>query len=146
MTCSLEYVPQLHSRGFRVTSQRMAILHVLRHSQTHLSPSEVYELARRELPGLTEPTVYRTLEFLSNNRLVQSAQTHGGHLVYQITSDQHHHVICSICGCTLEVEHKLLEKMYRRLEAATGYIINDDHATFFGLCPECQKNHSELGG
>ena len=51
MTCSSQYVPQLHSRGFRVTSQRMAILHVLRHSQTHLSPSEVYELARREQPG-----------------------------------------------------------------------------------------------
>jgi Fe2+ or Zn2+ uptake regulation protein len=143
MTCSTEYISQLHSRGFRVTSQRMMILHVLRHSRMHLSPTEVYELARRNLPGLTEPTVYRTLEFLSNNRLIQSAQTHGGHLVYQITATHHHHVICSVCGRALEVEHKLLEKMYRSLETATGYMINDDHATFFGLCPKCQKNHSE---
>jgi len=143
MSCGSAYAPQLHSRGYRVTSQRLAILHVLRHSRTHLSPTEVYELARRELPGLTEPTVYRTLEFLSDNRLIQSAQTRGGHLVYQITASQHHHVICRICGRTLEVEHKLLEKMYQGLEAATGYIINDDHATFFGLCPKCQKNHSE---
>lgn len=143
MTCYSEYIPQLRSRGFRVTSQRKTILHVLRHSGTHLSPTEVYKLARRDLPGLTEPTVYRTLEFLSNIQLVQSAQTRGGHLVYQMADSQHHHVICRICGHELEVEHKLLEKMYRGLESATGYIINDDHATFFGLCPKCQNNHSE---
>jgi Fe2+ or Zn2+ uptake regulation protein len=65
MTCYSEYIPQLHSRGFRVTTQRMAILHVLRHSRTHLSPTKVYELACRDLPGLTETTVYRTLEFLA---------------------------------------------------------------------------------
>jgi len=138
MTCSAQYIPELHSRGFRVTSQRLVILHVLCHSKTHLSPAKVYELARRDLPGLTEPTVYRTLEFLSKNHLVQSTLAHRGHLVYQISGSPHHHVICRICGSELEVEHKLLKKMYGGLESATGYIINEDHATFFGICPECQ--------
>ena len=50
-----------------MTSQRLAILHVLRHAGTHLSPAEVYRLAKQEFPGLTEPTVYRTLEFLAEN-------------------------------------------------------------------------------
>jgi len=67
MSCVNEYVPQLRARGFRMTPQRMAILHVLHHEGKHLSPSTVYKKAIKELPGLTEPTVYRTLEFLADN-------------------------------------------------------------------------------
>ena len=140
MTCSLEYAPQLRSRGFRMTSQRMAILHVLRHSRRHLSPAEVYEQARRDVPSLTEPTVYRTLEFLAENGLARPAHVRGGHLVYEIAGNQHHHIVCRICGSEVEIEHHLLENMYRDLETATGYSLADSHVTFFGLCPKCQKN------
>ena len=69
MSCASEYAPQLRARGFRMTSQRMAILHVLRNAGTHLSPTEVHKQARRDLPGITESTVYRTLEFLAEKRL-----------------------------------------------------------------------------
>ena len=65
MSCTSEYASQLRARGFRMTSQRLAILHVLRHAGTHLSPGEIYQQAKHDYPGLTEPTVYRTLEFLS---------------------------------------------------------------------------------
>lgn len=146
MSCTAEYVPQLRARGFRVTSQRMAILHVLRHAHTHMSPAQVHKLARRQVPGLTEPTVYRTLQFLADHRFIQSAPKRGGHLVYQITASQHHHVICTHCGREAEVEHGLLERMYSRLESATGYVINDDHGAFFGLCPRCRKDASEQEG
>ena len=73
MTCASIYTPQLRARGFRMTPQRMAILHVLHHAGTHLSPGEIYAKARRELSGLTEPTVYRTLDFLVENGLVHSS-------------------------------------------------------------------------
>ena len=71
MSCSSDYAAQLRARGFRMTSQRMAILHVLRHEGMHLSPVEVHRKALKELPGLTEPTVYRTLEFLAENGLAR---------------------------------------------------------------------------
>ena len=56
-----------------MTPQRLAILHVLHHEGRHLSPVEVHEEARRELPSLTETTVYRTLEFLAENGLARPA-------------------------------------------------------------------------
>ena len=71
MSCASEYTPQLRARGFRMTSQRLAILHVLHHEGRHLSQAEIYKQARRQLAGLTEPTVYRTLEFLAQNGLVR---------------------------------------------------------------------------
>ena len=145
MSCASEYVPQLHSRGFRVTSQRMAILHVLRHSRTHLSPSEVYNRARRDLPGLTETTVYRTLEFLARNDLVRLTHMVNGHLSYEIAGSDHHHLICRICGSEIEVEHALFKNVYAELESVSHYALTDNHITIFGICPNCQKTNSKKG-
>ena len=138
MTCASEYAAQLRARGFRMTSQRMAILHALRHAGTHLSPREVYRQAKQELPGLTEPTVYRTLEFLAENGLARPSQKGNGHLVYEIAGNDHHHLVCRICGDEMMVEHVLLEQLYHKLESTSGYVRIDSHMTFFGVCPSCQ--------
>jgi len=121
-----------------MTPQRMAILHVLRHEATHLSPGEVYKKALKELPGLTEPTVYRTLEFLAENGLARSSHSGSGHLTYEIADEEHHHIICRSCGAEIEVEHALLESLYKNLESASGFKNIDSHVSFFGVCPECQ--------
>ena len=138
MTCGLDYAPQLRARGFRMTPQRLAILHVLCHAGTHLSPTEIYRQAKRDFPRLTEPTVYRTLEFLAENDLVHPSHAKDGHLTYQIAGDDHHHIVCRICGNEIEVRHQVLESLYRQLESASGYLRIDSHVTFFGVCPECQ--------
>jgi Fe2+ or Zn2+ uptake regulation protein len=145
MTSGIELAAQLRSRGFRVTSQRMAVLRVLRHSRSHLSPSQIFERARQKLPGLTETTVYRTLDFLARNGLAWPVHMDKGHLVYELAGSQHHHVICRACGDEIEVEHGLLKKMVAKLEAASGYRLTEDHITLFGLCPICQKDHSRKG-
>jgi Fe2+ or Zn2+ uptake regulation protein len=137
MSCGSEYASQLRSRGFRMTPQRMAILHVLHHAGTHLSPGEVYRRARRELPGITEPTVYRTLEFLVENGLVQPSHSGNGHFTYQIAGRDHHHIICRVCGDGIEVEHSLLENLYQILEKGSGFRNINSHLTFLGVCPSC---------
>jgi len=139
MSCASEYAPQLRALGYRMTPQRMAILHVLHHEGTHLSPTDIYKKARKELASLTEPTVYRTLEFLAEIGLVRSSSSGNRHLTYQIAGEDHHHVVCRVCGSEIEVQHKVLENLYRQLESTSGYVRIDSHVTFFGVCPECQK-------
>lgn len=139
MSCTSEYASQLRARGFRMTSQRLAILHTLRHAGTHLSPREVYRQAKQELPSLTEPTVYRTLEFLAENGLARPSQKGNGHLMYEIAGNDHHHIVCRICGDELQVDHALVERLYYKLESDSGYVRIDSHMTFFGVCPRCQS-------
>jgi Fe2+ or Zn2+ uptake regulation protein len=139
MSCASDYAPQLRSRGYRITPQRMAILHVLRHSGKHLSPRDVYKKAKQDFPSLTEPTVYRTLGFLAKNGLARPAQVGNGRLRYELAEDDHHHIVCRACGGAVEVEHQLLESLYRKMESSSGYKRIDSHVTFFGVCPKCQK-------
>jgi len=142
MSCGSLYVPQLRERGYRMTPQRLAILHVLHCAGTHLSPTEVFATAKKEFPRLTEPTVYRTLEFLTATGLARPAHRGHGHLVYEIAQHDHHHLVCRSCGTELEVNHAAMKKLYRELEATTGYHLTDSHITLFGLCPDCYKNNS----
>ena len=138
MTCTTSYTPQLRARGFRMTPQRMTILHVLRHARGHLSPTQVYDLSRKELPGITEPTVYRTLEFLAANGFALAAHMGNGRLVYELAESNHHHLICRNCGSAVAIEHAPLGRLYRQLESSTGYKLDSSHMTFFGLCSDCQ--------
>ena len=139
MTCAMDYAPQLHAQGLRMTPQRMAILHALRHSGKHLSPTQVYDLARKEFPSLTEPTVYRTLEYLAEKKIVLAAHMGNGKMVYELTGNNfHHHLICRNCAKAVEVEHAPFGRLYRQLESSTGYKLDSNHVTFFGLCPDCR--------
>jgi len=138
MSENLQCTDTLHSRGFRVTPQRMVILRILQEADTHLNPTEVYQRAQQAMPGLTEATVYRTLAFLTDQGMVLAAHIGSGQLVYEIAGHAHHHLICRACGYTLEIEHELLAELYRLFKVSTGYQIDSLHTTFFGLCPECQ--------
>ena len=138
MSCTPQITQELRSRGLRLTSQRLAILAVLRHSGKHLTPREVYEQARESVPGLMETTVYRTLEFLVENQLALAAHVGSGKLVYQAAGNDHHHVICRVCGAEVEVPHDRLQLLYAQIEDTTGYRLTTSHLTFFGLCADCQ--------
>lgn len=139
MTCADQYTSQLRARGFRMTPQRMAILHVLHSEGTHLSPTEVFAHAIETIPGLTEATVYRTLEFLAENGLARPAHMGSGKLVYEIARADHHHLVCRKCGGEVQIDHAPLETIYSELESKSGFCNIDSHVTFFGLCPECQE-------
>lgn len=138
MSCAEEYTPQLRARGYRMTPQRLAILHVLKHVGGHLTPVQIFKKASKQLHGLTEPTVYRTLEFLAENSLIHSAQNEHGRMTYEIAAHLHHHIRCRVCGAEMEVDHQLLQNIYRNLATSSGYKMIQGHITFLGICPSCQ--------
>jgi Fe2+ or Zn2+ uptake regulation protein len=142
MSCSSDYAPRLRSLGFRVTPQRLAILHVLLESGSHLSPAQVFQRARRSSRGLTQPTVYRTLEFLARNGFAQPALDAQKHLVYQIAEHAHHHLICGQCGAGIEIDHDPVDQLYRALQRRSGYRLTDSHLTLFGVCPNCRSGNA----
>ncbi|HZJ25196.1 MAG TPA: transcriptional repressor, partial [Anaerolineales bacterium] len=72
------------------------------------------------------------------NGLVRSSRASNGRLTYQIAGEDHHHMICRVCGSEMEIQHTLLEDFYSKLESISGYLRIDSHVTFFGVCPKCQ--------
>lgn len=132
-------VKDLREHGHRLTPQRLVILQILEEDGGHLTPLSIYERAAQRLPGITEATVYRTLDFLVHNGLALVAHIGDGRLVYESARRNHHHLICRECGHTVEIEHDLLRSLYTEFQERTGYQIDNAHVTFFGTCPACIK-------
>jgi Fe2+ or Zn2+ uptake regulation protein len=136
MTCSpLHLAEQIREKGFRLTSQRIAILNALHESGGHLVRTEIYE---RVAPALTEPTVYRNLEFLVRHGLVRVTHTGNGRLEYELARHPHHHLVCRICGAEIELGADTMQAVFDQLESATGYRLTENHITLAGICPHCK--------
>jgi Fur family transcriptional regulator, ferric uptake regulator len=137
MLTSQAIVTKLRAKGHRLTPQRLAILQIIEDDGGHLTPAEIFARASQRMPGLTEATVYRTLDFLARHGLALVAHIGDGRLVYESTAHNHHHLICRACGHSVEIEHDLLEKLYGQFAERTGFQVDCCHVTFFGLCPGC---------
>ncbi|MBN2256387.1 MAG: transcriptional repressor [Anaerolineaceae bacterium] len=136
MSCIPELTKKLRARGYRITPQRLVILQAL-HEGGHLSPLQIYD--RVHETGISEPTVYRTLDFLYSNGIVSIATRGNGHMTYELSGDSHHHIICRSCGDQLEIASQLLEPAISLIERETGYQLIASHLTFLGLCPKCNS-------
>jgi Fe2+ or Zn2+ uptake regulation protein len=132
-------VENLRKQGYRLTPQRLAILQIIDEDGGHLSPTEIYERVVQRLPGMTEATVYRTLDFLVSNGLALVAHIGDGRLVYESSAHNHHHLICRDCGQTVEIGPDLLDALYAQFRERTGFLIDCSHMTFFGRCPGCYQ-------
>ena len=126
-----------------MTPQRAAILHALHHTGGHLSPTQVYEMARMDYPRLTELTVYRTLDELTEKRflLPRMWQRENGYELAGTTT-----IIISSAAIATPKFKLTTPRWKSSLEnwnPSSGFRSIDSHVTFFGLCPECQKQKGD---
>lgn len=127
----------LRERGYRLTPQRLAILEIIRSAGDHISPTEIVSRLQEKMPGVNEATVYRTLDFFAEQGIIHRANLSGNQISYEISHD-HHHLVCRLCGAERSIEHGLLEEVYHRIGAQTGFQMDTHHIIFYGVCPECQ--------
>lgn len=130
----------MHARGFRVTPQRRLILDAICEGGGHSTLEEIQRRVLAKDPGLNLSTIYRTLDFLCELRLVTAAEVNGGRTVYEIASEQpHHHLVCRRCGRMVQIDHGEVSAFYGQVEAQYGFAVDANHLTLFGLCGECRK-------
>ena len=143
MSCTAHITDQLRARGFRVTAQRLAVLDALHHGG-HQTPGEVHARVAERVPGLPEATVYRALEFLADEQFILAGRGPDGRLRYELSADQHHHLVCRACGAAVEIEHAAVEGLYRQIGARSGFHLEPSHLTLFGLCPDCHSREGKI--
>lgn len=77
----------------RITSQRRAILQVLKHAPHHPDAAWIYLEARKLLPNLSQATVYRQLDTLVSEGLIRIVPNAGGPQRYDANLEPHHHLL-----------------------------------------------------
>lgn len=125
--------------SFRMTRQRQAILEELRKVKTHPTANEVYEMIRKRLPNISLGTVYRNLEILSENGMIQKLELAGTQRRFDGMKDFHYHARCMACGRVDDVALDLRPMIDESAMRLTDYEIISHRLEFIGLCPDCRK-------
>jgi Fur family transcriptional regulator, ferric uptake regulator len=128
-------------RGTRIrgTRQAEALSAVLDGLPGFCSAQQIHaELRSKGEPvGLT--TVYRHLQVLSEDGLVDAIRDATGETLYRKcrTDAHHHHLTCRNCGKSVEVEGRAVERWAEQVAAEAGFAEVGHTVELFGLCPDC---------
>jgi Fe2+ or Zn2+ uptake regulation protein len=133
----------LRARGMRVTSQRLVIARLLRGADRHLTAEEVLRGCDEQLPGVSLPTVYATLDLLARLGLVRRV-TVGGPVLYDPRTDEHAHLRCRSCGRVEDLELALDAASALRAARAAGFAPEGAEVVVHGRCAACAAGDRDV--
>jgi Fe2+ or Zn2+ uptake regulation protein len=132
-----ELAELLRERGQRATSQRVVMHRLLRERDRHVSAEELLSEAGEQLPGVSLPTVYATLELFEQLGIVRRVNGGGGRLLWDTRAETHHHMICRRCGRIEDMDTPLDLDRARRSAARSGFQPDRAEVVVSGLCADC---------
>jgi Fe2+ or Zn2+ uptake regulation protein len=128
----------LRSRGYRVTPQRIAIHRLLREQDRHLTAEQVREAVGDRLPGTSAPTIYATLDLLTQLGLARRIHAGAGAALYDSRAEAHHHTVCGRCGRVEDLEGGDGEAAsVMRAARRSGFEAQQVEVVVSGLCAGC---------
>lgn len=126
--------------GHRVTSQRLALLKVLREQGGFLDAEALHHLATLRGQHISLATVYRTLSLFKEMNLVEG----------RIVGDQQdreeyrflavketYSLTCKRCGAIVPVESDIVDTFREGVTDVLGVTIVSAHSCFIGYCAAC---------
>lgn len=126
------------------SEQRNYIIEYMRSNYSHPTAYEIYEGVREKFPKVSLGTVYRNLEYLTENNVIKKIQKAGTTDRYDFVRGRHNHAMCSVCGAITDFDFPLDKS---KLQTAVGDKITISDADFLvvGICAECRaKRENQL--
>jgi Fe2+ or Zn2+ uptake regulation protein len=122
-----------------LTKQRHSVLRVIRESDKHLTANEVFEGARRLLPGISFATVYNSLRYLKEEGLIGEIRLGTDAHLYDRNLARHDHAICNGCGKLVDLEMPDPTSLLKQAADLSKFEAESIELILRGLCPDCSK-------
>jgi len=116
----------------------LKLIAVLERTGGFASAQELHQILRREGDGIGLTTVYRALQSLVDDKIVDLLRREDGEAIYRLCGDNHrHHLVCKSCGDTVEIEGGAIEKWAKSVAEEHGFREVGHSAEIYGLCKKC---------
>jgi Fur family ferric uptake transcriptional regulator len=126
----------------RSTRQKRALAGVIDEAQDFRSAQELHEALRAggEQVGLT--TVYNQLRALAEAGLLDTLRSPDGETLYRRcgSAGHHHHLLCRVCGATVEVAGTAVEQWAEKVAAEAGFVDVSHTIEVVGTCSTCAES------
>jgi len=121
-----------------LNKSEIKVLGVLERVGGFASAQEVYQLLRRNSQAIGLTTVYRALQSLLDDKIVDTLRRDDGEAIYRMCGENHHHhLVCKSCGTTIEIQANAIEKWAHQMASDHGFREVGHTAEIFGICKKC---------
>lgn len=136
----------LRRSGLQVTAQRLAVMRAVS-ARPHCTAGEVVSDVRGEISTVSRQAVYDALNTLVEKGILRRIQPAGSSARYEDrVADNHHHLICRICGETVDAECATGKAPCLSVDDARGYMIDEAEVIYWGTCPKCLASQQSTTG
>ena len=125
----------------KYSRQREAIKEYLSHTHDHPSADTIYMHIRQQYPNISLGTVYRNLNLLVEQGEIIKINCQDGSDRFDGNTDPHYHFLCKDCNNVLDLEMKSIDHINVIAGADFDGKIEGNVTFFYGLCPECNRQH-----
>ncbi len=125
----------------RNTKQKQILLSILRDSDRPLSINEIYLQIVQQLPRIAKSTIYRNIDALVSQNLIDKYHLNDNEVFYRIKANQNEHkhvVICEDCKKVFDLPSCPIHALENVMEEE-GFIIKDHQIHINGVCKSCAK-------
>lgn len=139
-TTSARIAETLGGAGYRLTAPRVTVAGlVAERGGGHFTAADIAADARSRRSRIGRATIFRTLDLLLEIGAIERIDLPDGeHAYVGCRTLHHHHVVCTGCGRSTDVDDTELRAALRTMGRATGYVIDDHRLELYGRCPVCR--------
>ncbi|MGN1072215.1 MAG: Fur family transcriptional regulator [Bradymonadia bacterium] len=117
-----------------MTPRRQLILNLVNASCHHPTADQLYEAARRAVPGISLATVYRNLNALVELKRIRRLAFPGFPDRFDKIQHPHDHLVCTHCGQIVDIDP--VER--GNVSVPPGVSIEYIDIIIYGRCAQCQ--------
>ncbi len=135
---------QKTSRGKqkRMTKQKALIWRILSQTKSHPTAEWVYDEARKDMPNISLGTVYRNLQLLVADGMVQELNYGKGVSRFDANPHMHYHFVCEQCGTIYDIDAPRKEAILLCKENCSCGKVHSYRLEFYGVCHRCQNGQN----
>ena len=125
------------------TRSQHRILNLLATLNLAISAQDLYIELRNREQSMGLATVYRALEALKLEGVVQVRTLASGESLYSLVQRDQHHLTCLNCGASIPINECPVHQLETQLQDSHSFKIYYHTLEFFGLCDRCSvKNQT----
>lgn len=123
-----------------MTRQRLALDRMLERTTEFRSAQQLYAMLREDGESVSLATVYRILQSMAQEGEVDVLRTQDTESRYRRCQrqDHHHHLVCRLCGHTVEVTENTVERWAGRTAREHGFAAVSHTVELLGICAGCE--------
>ena len=121
-----------------MNKSEVKVIGALKRQGKFASAQSVYQSLRKDGESTGLATVYRTLQKAAARNTVDVLRKDDGEALYRLCeTGHHHHLVCTSCGKTIEVEGSSVERWANTVAKNHGFRKVSHVVELFGLCAKC---------